>query len=252
MTAPPSTGPRRATGTPATTVLGAVALLALTGTVALGLALPLTREQRVYSRLIAIHPPVAWTAYLAVAVTAIASALYLWPRTRDRRWDRVAAASAEVGVVFIALMLATGSIWGRPTWGVWWTWDARLTASALMLVLYLGYLAVRRVPADIEVRARRSAVTALLAIVVVPINHMAVEWWRTLHQGRSLAELDPGSNLDGAFIAAMLLGFLAMTLVYAWLVVHRYRVEALEERLAERGLDAAIAERRAEAVMVDQ
>jgi heme exporter protein C len=247
MTAPVR---RRATGSPATTVLGAVALLTLAGTVALGLALPLTREQRVYSRLIAIHPALAWTAYVAVVVTALASALYLWPRTRDRKWDRLAAASAEVGVVFIALMLATGSIWGRPTWGVWWTWDARLTTSALMLVLAFGYLAVRRVPADVDLRARRSAVTALLAAVVVPVNHMAVEWWRTLHQGRSLAELSPGDNLDGAFIGAMLLGFVAMTLVYAWLVAHRYRVEEMEEQRAEHGLEIAIAQRRAEAEMV--
>jgi heme exporter protein C len=227
-----------------------VALLALVGTVSLGLALPLSREQRVYSRLIAIHPPIAWTAYLAVGVTAVASALYLWPRTRARLWDRVAGASAELGVLFTALTLVTGSVWGRPTWGVWWTWDARLTATALMLVLYLGYLALRRVPADLDVRARRSAVAALLAIVVVPINHMAVEWWRTLHQGRSLAQLAPANSLDGAFIAAMLLGFTAMTLVYAWLLVHRYRVEGLEERLAERGLEDAIAERRAEAMVV--
>jgi heme exporter protein C len=230
-------------------VLGAVALLALTGTVALGLALPMTREQRVYSRLIAIHPPIAWVAYLAFGVTAVASALYLWRRTRARRWDRIAAASAEIGVVFTILLLATGSIWGRPTWGVWWTWDARLTSSALMLVLYLGYLALRAVPADVDQRARRSAVVALLAVVVIPINHFAVEWWRTLHQGRSLADLTPGSHLDGSFIAAMLLGFVAMTLVYAWLLMHRYRVEELEEQLAERGLDAAIEERRAEAVV---
>jgi heme exporter protein C len=231
-------------------VLGAVALLALAGTVSLGLALPLTREQGVYSRLIAIHPPIAWTAYLAFAVTAVASALYLWPRTRSRRWDRVAGASAEIGVVFTVLLLATGSIWGRPTWGVWWTWDARLTTSALMLVVYLGYLALRRVPADLDPRARRSAVTALLAVVVLPVNHMAVEWWRTLHQGRSLADLTPGGQLDGSFIGAMLLGFVAMTLVYAWLLVHRYRVEELEEELDERGLEVAIEERRAEAVVV--
>jgi heme exporter protein C len=243
------TAPRRATGSPATTVLGAVALLALVGTVSLGLALPLTREQRVYSRLIAIHPPIAWTAYLAFAVTAVASALYLWPRTRARKWDRIAGASAEIGVVFTVLLLATGSIWGRPTWGVWWTWDARLTTSALMLVLYLGYLALRRVPADVELRARRSAVTALLAVVVIPVNHMAVEWWRTLHQGRSLADLTPGSSLDGSFIAAMLLGFVAMTLVYAWLLAHRYRVEELEEQLDEHGLELAIEERRAEAAV---
>ena len=229
-----------------TRILGALALLGLGVTVVMGLSLPLTAEQREYSRLIAIHPAIAWCAYLAFGVTALGSALYLWKQTRAPLWDQVAAASAEVGVVFTALTLVTGSIWGRPTWGVWWVWDARLTTTALMFVLYLGYLAARRVPSAPEVRARRAAVVGLLAAAVVPINHYAVEWWRTLHQGESLA---PGT-LDGRFKLAMLFGFLSMTLAYAWLLVHRMRVERLEERLEAEGLDLAIAERRAEAEAV--
>lgn len=229
-----------------TRILGALALLGLGVTVVMGLSLPLTAEQREYSRLIAIHPAIAWCAYLAFGVTALGSALYLWKSTRAPLWDQVAAASAEVGVVFTALTLITGSIWGRPTWGVWWVWDARLTTTALMFVLYLGYLAARRVPSAPEVRARRAAVVGLLAAAVVPINHYAVEWWRTLHQGESLA---PGT-LDGRFKLAMLFGFLSMTLAYAWLLVHRMRVERLEERLEAEGLDLAIAERRAEAEAV--
>jgi heme exporter protein C len=235
-----------------TRALGAAALVGVVATVALGLTLPLTSEQHEYSRLIAIHPPLAWCAYASFGVTALASALYLWTRTRAPSWDHVAGASAEIGVVFTALTLATGSIWGRPTWGVWWTWDARLTTTALMLVLFLGYLALRRVPADVGVRARRSAVAGLLSAVVIPIDHFAVEWWRTLHQGPSLGDVDPGSHLDGRFIAAMLLGFLSFSLVYLWLLVHRYRVEQLEERLDEEGLELAIAERRAEAEAVHQ
>jgi heme exporter protein C len=235
-----------------TRVLGAAALVGVVATVALGLTLPLTSEQHEYSRLIAVHPPLAWCAYASFGVTALASALYLWTRTRAPSWDHVAGASAEIGVVFTALTLATGSIWGRPTWGVWWTWDARLTTTALMLVLFLGYLALRRVPADVGVRARRSAVAGLLSAVVIPIDHFAVEWWRTLHQGPSLGDVDPGSHLDGRFIATMLLGFLSFSLVYLWLLVHRYRVEQLEERLEEEGLELAIAERRAEAEPVHQ
>ena len=230
-------------------VIGGLALLGLMGTVTLGLSLPLTTEQGEYSRLIAIHPPLAWVAYLAVGVTAIASALYLLPATRSRVWDLAAGSSAEVGVVFIALTLVTGSIWGRPTWGVWWTWDARLTTTALMLALYLGYLALRRVPGDVDARSKRCAVAALLAVVVVPINHMAVEWWRTLHQGRSLADVDPGGNLDGSFILAMLLGFATMTLAYVWLVAYRYRIAQAEEHIESVALDRAIDERRAEALV---
>ena len=236
-------------GSALTLALGIAALLALAATYALGLALPDTVEQGGYARLIAIHPGVAWASYVAFGVTALASAAWLLPRTRTPTWDHLAGASAEVGVVFTSLTLITGSIWGRPTWGVWWVWDARLTLSALMLAIYLGYLALRRVPADPDVRAGRSAVVALLAVLIIPINHFAVEWWRTLHQGRSLAQLTPENDLDGSFIGAMAVGFLAMTLVYAWLTVHRVRVARLEDAEADAALRDALVERRAESLV---
>jgi heme exporter protein C len=239
-----------ARGNAVTLALGIVALLSLAATVVLGLSLPTTVEQDDYSKLIAIHPGLAWASYVAFGVTALASLLWLWPTTRSRTADLVAGASAEAGVVFTALTLLTGSIWGRPTWGTWWVWDARLTLSALMLALYLGYLALRRVPADADTRARRAAVAAVLAVLVVPVNHFAVEWWRTLHQGRSLNQLEPGNDLDGIFIGAMLLGFLAMTLTYVWFVLTRLRTARLEAELEDVALDVAIAERRAEAVEV--
>lgn len=231
-----------------TMALGAAALLSLVATVVLGLSLPETVEQEHYSKLVAIHPGIAWAAYVAFGVTAAASALWLWRRTRSTTWDLIAGASAEVGVLFTALTLITGSIWGRPTWGTWWVWDARLTLSALMLMLLLGYLALRRVPADPDVRGRRSAIAALLGVLVVPVNHFAVEWWQTLHQGDSLLQSSPERDLDGEFIFAMTIGFLAMTLVYAWLTVHRTRVARLEEDLVDEDLDAALAARRREAV----
>ncbi|MDQ1437233.1 MAG: heme exporter protein [Acidimicrobiaceae bacterium] len=229
-----------------TRLVGGAALITLATTVVLGLGLPPTQEQGDYVRLIAIHPPLAWASYLSFGVTALASAAYLLPRTRARRWDHIAGASAEVGVVFTALTLITGSIWGRPTWGVWWVWDARLTLTALMLFLFLGYLALRRVGGDPDTNAKRSAIAALLAVTVVPIDHFAVQWWRTLHQRQSLT-LTPKENLDGNYIAVMLLGFVAITLTYAWLTMHRFRVERAMDEAGDRSLDAAIAERRAEA-----
>jgi heme exporter protein C len=197
--------------------------------------------------MLALHPPLAWTAYVAFGVTAAASILYLIPRTRRPRFDAIAHASAELGVLFTGLTLVTGSLWGRPTWGVWWTWDARLTTTALMFVIYLGYLAQRSVTDDPSARALRSAFVGTLAVIVVPVNHMAAEWWRTLHQGRSLASLKPGSKLDGDFIAAMLLGFLAMTLTYAWLLAMRTTVVEADARLDETALNDAIDRRRREA-----
>ena len=231
-------------------VLGALAVVTLTGTIVLGLGLPATYEQRTYSRMIALHPPIAWTAYVAFGVTAAASALYLWPRTRRARFDAIAAASAELSVLFTGLLLVTGSLWGRPTWGVWWVWDARLTTSALMFVLPIGYLAQRGLADTSAARAKRSAIVGVMSVIVVPINHMSVEWWRTLHQGRSLASLNPGSKLDGDFIAAMLLGFTAMTLTYLWLLAMRTKVIESESEMEEDALADAIAARRREAEVV--
>jgi heme exporter protein C len=223
-----------------------LALLGVGTTLTLGLTLPRTVEQHEYSRLIALHPPLAWTAYLALGVVALASFLYLLPRTRSRLWDLVAASSAEIGAVFLALTLVTGSIWGRPTWGVWWVWDARLTLTAILLAVDLGYLALRRVPSEIGVRSIRCAVLGVILPALVVVDHFAVDWWRTLHQDSSLEKAK--ETLGGNFVAAMLLGFLAFTLLYAWLLLHRFRLEQLEERYEGEGLEQALAQRRAEAL----
>ncbi len=231
----------------ATRLLGLSALSAVVLTVVMGLWLtPPDVVQGGLVRLIYLHPPVAWVAYVAFAVTAVASLLYLWPRTRARRWDCLAGASAEIAVVFTALTLATGSIWGRPTWGVWWTWDARLTTTALLLVLFLGYLALRRVPGDTEVRARRSAIAALVAAVDVPIVHMSVIWWRTLHQPPTVLNSALNPSIHGSMAWTLLLAFCAFTLVYLWLLVHRYRAQSLEAEIDDHGLELALEERRAE------
>ena len=132
--------------------------------------------------------PSAWLAYLAFAVTGIASAAYLFPRTRSLTWDRIAGASAEIGVLFMGITLVTGSLWGRTTWGKFWAWDSRLTTTAFLFVTYIGYLAVRNLGGTHQQRARRSAIIALLAVLEVPLVHFSVKWWRPLHQQESVAE----------------------------------------------------------------
>lgn len=225
--------------------LGFAAGVTLAGTAVLGLwVTPPDMVQGELVRLIYVHPPIATVAELAFAVTACASLLYLWPRTRDRRFDLLAGASAEVGVVFAALTLVTGSIWGRPTWGVWWTWDARLTSTALLLALFLGYLALRRVPGESDGRAKRSAIGAVVAALDVPVVHYSVEWWRTLHQGATLFR--PRPLIHGLQLETMLLGFVAFLFLYAWLLGHRYRLERAAQHLEDHTLDLALAERRAE------
>jgi heme exporter protein C len=201
-------------------------------------------------RLLYIHPPVAWVAlYAAFGLAALSSLLYLWRRTRSFFWDRLAAAAVEVGVVFNALTLVTGSLWGRPTWGVWWTWTARLTSTALLLVLFLGYLALRRVPADPDVRARRCAVAALVAFVDVPIVHFSVDWWQTLHQSASVLDPTLTVKIHGSMAWTLLLGFVAMTLAFVWMVAVRYRIEVLRDRAGMEELEVSLAERRAEGEM---
>jgi len=239
------------TGTIGTRVLGAATLVALAITAVMALVVsPPDVVQGDAVRLLYLHVPTAWVAmYLSFGITTLASALYLWRRTRSRFWDLVAGASAEIGVVFIGLTLVVGSIWGRATWGVWWTWDARLTATAVLFVLYAGYLALRRVPADPQVRGQRAAIAALAAFVDVPIVHYAVEWWRTLHQSATFLDekrlTDP--TIHGSMAWTLVVGVVAFTLLYAWLLAHRFRVGWLADRLEDEGLERALAERRAEA-----
>ena len=231
-------------------LLGPTAAILVALTVWLGLFVtPPDAEQGNLVRLVYVHPALAWVAlYVAFGTAALCSLLYLWPRTRSMTFDRLAAASVEVGVVFTILTLITGSIWGRPTWGVWWTWDARLTSTALLAVLFLGYLALRRVPADPHVRARRCAVAALFAAADVPIVHFSVVWWQTLHQGATVLNPNLSPTIHGLMAWTLLLSFIAFTLLFVWMVVARYRIETLREEGEDVELADAIVSRRAEGV----
>jgi heme exporter protein C len=229
--------------------IGACGLIGLGFTVWLGLwVTPPDEFMGNLVRLLYVHPPIAWVMFLAYGVAFCSSLAYLWPRTRSLALDRLAGASAEVGVVFTGLTLVTGSIWGRPTWGTYWTWDPLLTTTALLFVLYLGYLALRQVPGDAEVRARRSAIGALIAFIDVPIVYFSVIWWKSLHQAPTVLDPVTGKTyVHGSMAWTLLLGFVSFTLVFVWLVAHRYRLAVLRDREDDEGLEAAIAERRAEA-----
>jgi len=239
------------TGTRATRLLGAAALVGVAWLLAFGLGFsPRDRDQAESVRLLYVHVPSAWLAYLAFIVTAAASALYLFRRQHSLGWDRLAGASAEVGVLFMAITLVTGMLWGRLTWGVFWEWDARLTTTAFLFVTYVGYLAVRRLGGTHEQRARRSAVLALLAVLEIPLVHWSVRLWRSLHQEATVARPDGDVKMDGLMLFTLFVGIVAFTLIYAWLVTHRQRTLAADDALDDRGLDAAIAARRADAEAV--
>jgi heme exporter protein C len=231
-------------------ILGPASAALVSLDVILGLwVTPPDENQGSYVRLVYLHPAVAWVAlYVAFGLAALSSILYLWKRTRSMKFDRLAAASVEVGVVFTVLTLITGSIWGRPTWGVWWTWDARLTSTALLAVLFIGYLALRRVPADPDVRAKRCAVAALFAAVDVPIVHFSVVWWQTLHQGATVLNANLSPTIHGIMAWTLLLSFVAFTTLFAWMVLMRYQLEELSSEGEDAELATAIVARQSEGV----
>lgn len=239
----PGPGPA-ATSSPATRVLG---FLALGGTVLLALLglwwSPADAVQQDSVRLMYVHVPAATLMFVAVGLTTLASAM--WLRGRTDGWDALGHAAAELGALMAALTLLTGMIWGRPTWGVYWTWDARLTSTALLFLLFLGYLTLRQMPAPGESRSRRAAILGLLLVPNAVVVHYSVEWWNTLHQDATIATLDP--KIDDLMLFTLFTGLVVGGLVFTWLLVHRFRVAWLERQVERTSLDVAIAERRAEA-----
>lgn len=198
-------------------------------------------------RLLYVHVPVAIIPYIAFSITAAASVMVLLKRSGGSTWwDITAAAAAEVGVLFAGLTLITGMIWGRPIWNTWWEWgDVRLMTSLMLFLVYLGYLAYRRAMPVAETRARRSAVVGIVGMINIPIVNRSVEWWenRTLHQKSTLTEM----KIEDLTLFSLILGFVVFGLIFAWLMLHRFRIGWLEHQSETVGLDAAIAARQAQA-----
>jgi heme exporter protein C len=229
------------TGSPATRVLGVAALASVVLAGLYGLVWsPPDVEMADSVRLMYVHVPTAVFTYVCCFITTFASAA--WLRKRTPGWDVLAGAAAEVALVLIAITLVTGSLWGRPTWGTYWTWDARLTSTALLAVMLLGYLVLRWAEFD---RTARPAVLGLLLVPNVIIVNRSVEWWRSLHQEPTITRLDP--QIDGDLLVALMCGFLAMSLIFLWLMIHRFRVGWLAYQAERFDLDAALVARRAEA-----
>jgi heme exporter protein C len=191
-----------------------------------GLIVPPDAVQGDLQRIMYVHVPSAWLAYLAFIVTLVGSVAFLV--RRDLQWDRRAGAAAELGVVFTGLALVTGSIWGKPVWGVWWTWDARLVLTAVMFFVYLGYLALRRSVDDPEIRARRSAVLGIVGALQIPIVHFSVTWWRGLHQPPTVIRPD-GPQLDEPLLFALAMSVVAFTIVFAALMTRRTELARAED-----------------------
>jgi heme exporter protein C len=212
-------------------VLGWVTLAVIVGAQLFGLLVSAPdRDMGHLQKIMYVHVPTAWAAFLAFFMVFVWSVLYL-VRRREAD-DLLAASAAEVGAVFTALTLALGSIWGRPTWGIWWTWDPRLTTTAILLLIYVGYLALRAFTEEAERRARWSAAVGILGFLNVPIVYMSVRWWRTLHQPQSTV-----GTMDTMYIWALLANTIAFVLLFVYLLMRRYEA-SVRARRAESRLEA--------------
>lgn len=183
-------------------------------------------------RILYMHVPSIWTAYLEFFLVLVASVLYLWKR--DLKWDRLAGSAAELGVLLTALTLAVGSVWAKPVWGVWWTWDPRLTTTAILFVIYAGYLMLRTLAVDPVGRAKQSAVVGIIGFVDIPIVHMSVLWWRSLHQTPTILQPNAGNPLlDARMEVALFVNVVGFTVLFVFLLGQRLKLARLEQRRDE-------------------
>jgi heme exporter protein C len=179
-------------------------------------------------RIFYVHGPGAWVGMLAFVIMAIAGIVYL--KSKDERWDWVARAAAEIGALFITLTLITGSIWGRTTWGTWWTWDARLTTTLILWFVYTGYLMLRNYMGRTHASARAGAVMAIICVIDVPIIYESVNWWRTLHP---TAEVGVQGALPPSVVLTLMVSLIVFTILYAVLMIQAYQLQRAQT-LAQR------------------
>jgi heme exporter protein C len=187
---------------------------------------PIERFQGLAQKIFYLHVPSAWSAMLAMALVGLASILYLI--LKDARFDRFAAASAEVGTAFSVVMLTTGPIWARPIWGTWWTWDARLTLTLFLFFLFVGYLLLRGAVLEPGLRAQYSAVLGICGLVLLPFIHLSVYLFRTLHP-QPIVLKPSAPSLPGSMLLTLLVSFGVFTVLYIGFVMQAYAlVEARE------------------------
>jgi heme exporter protein C len=187
---------------------------------------PTEVRQGLAQKIFYVHAPSAWAGLMAFSMVGITGGLYLW--LRDPRLDLFAEASAEVGLVFGTIVLTTGPIWGKPIWGTWWTWDARLTLTLFLFFLFVGYMALRSAISDPSERARFSAVVGILGLLLVPFVHLSVYMFRTLHPMPVLMK-PSAPSMDPRMLRTLLTSIGVFTVLYIGLVTTRYGLGLMRE-----------------------
>ena len=204
---------------------------------------PFEARQGAAHKIFYLHVPAAWVAFMAFGLVAFTGLAYLW--LRDERLDRFAASSAEVGLVFTTVVLLTGPIWARPIWGVWWTWDARLTSTLFLWFIYLGYIVLRGALDDRAMRARYSAILGALGALLIPFVHLSVYMFRVAHpmpvvgSPQAISAImsgDPAkAPLPPEMLTTLLIALAAFTLLYVAFVRARYRLAIDQDAQYARG-----------------
>lgn len=213
----------------AVTIVGFVALAAVYVR-ALGFT-PLERFQGPAQKIFYVHVPAAWCALLAFGLVGIISLFYLW--LKDPRLDLFSASAAEVGVAFSVVMLTTGPLWGKPVWGTWWTWDARLTLTLFLFFLFVGYLLLRNAVAEPTQRARHSAVLGIAGLILIPFIHVSVYLFRTLHPEPII--LKPSRpSLPGSMLVTLFASLAVFTVLLVGFLMQRYGLELMRAAREER------------------
>jgi heme exporter protein C len=191
---------------------------------------PTERTEGVVQRIMYFHIPCAWLSFFAFFVVFICSILFLWKK--DREWDIYAHASAEIGVIFCSLVLITGPIWARPIWGAWWVWDARLTSTLILWIIYVSYLMLRAQSDPGSMRARYAAVLGIVGFLDIPLIHFSVLWWRAFHpQPKVITSEGIGKGMETGMLATLGISLCAFTLLYFLLMSVRVRQENLKDEI---------------------
>jgi heme exporter protein C len=218
------------------------ALLLLAATALVFLYAPREATMGEVQRIFYFHVPAAWVSMLAFGVTFVAGIAYL--RGGDRKWDRLGRSSVEIGLVFTVMATASGSIWARPAWNTWWTWDPRLVTYTIMALLYVAYLMLRQSIEDPDRQMRFAAVYGILAFVSVPITFLSIRWWRTIHPvviGSGSPTAEGGFDMTAPMRVTFFFSLFTFTLFYVALLWNRVRLARLAERVEEMKLKLASA-----------
>ena len=214
---------------PWTLALAAVATLMVVDLYLIFMWAPTERVMGHVQRVMYFHVPIAWVAFLSFFIVFLASIAYLWKR--DPKWDALAYSAAEIGVVFATLILITGTIWMRPVWGVWWTWEPKLTTSVILWVIYVVYLMLRGYAPNRSRGATFAAVLGIVGFLDVPIVYFAAEWWRSVHPSSVVGPLSEPGNLDSDMRVVLMFSAVTFTALFALLVRERVSMRRSEDTL---------------------